>query len=276
MLNRIKTRLLGFWLLHLASRSRQRLLAHWTQGGTDLEGSEREHFDALSAAVDRSYYAARTSTRRREQLKHLCMGASSGVRWAEKYSARGFPDDLTPHIGMFGFIETALRDRKLSTVHQVACCSGREVAYYAERYPDLEFVGSDVDPEIVDWLRKHWVHLPNLRFEVLALELTAQRSWDVLDADLVIASGGLHYMDTASLHNFCAQARTRARYLTLSQPCNVHYAVSSAVESGPRVQLSWSHPYCHILQEHGWSLTEQVEFVPEPTLNAKNFSCWAE
>jgi SAM-dependent methyltransferase len=232
-------------------------------------------FTGLSHALDREYYDSATSTARREAIKGLCMGDESGVRWARQYLERGFPDRYTPLIAMFGELESRLASGLVASVHQVGCCSGREIAYFAKRFPEVAFTGSDSDPEIVDFLRTHWREVANLRFVQLRMESGDDAEMANLRADLVYASGGLHYMDPLSLQRFFSRARELSSALLLSQPLFRAYPAGEAKESSPRGQLSWNHPYPYFLQQTGWARVVWSEGLSEELPTLKNISAWA-
>jgi hypothetical protein len=262
---------------------RARLLATWTKGGTCLTPARKRLFDALAAALDREYYADETTTARREAIKRLCMGEDSGVAWAKAYLDRGFPDRFTPVLAMFGELERRLgaddaaggEARRIRSVHQVACCSGREIAYFAKRHPDVQFCGSDADPAVVEFLRHHWRDVPNLSFEVLRLECPDARSFAALASDLAYASGGLHYLDAASLHGFLARARDLVGSLLLSQPLDASFSSGGPPLSTPRRLLSWNHAYPAYLAEAGWTGIGWGESSVADLPGVKNIGAWA-
>jgi hypothetical protein len=256
--------------------ARAHLLAHWITGGTTLGPRGQWLFAGLSHALDREYYARTTSTDRREAIKALCMGVDSGVRWAKQYLKRGFPDPFTPMISMFGELESRLASGKVASVHQVACCSGREIAYFAKRYPQIAFTGSDADPAIVEFLREHWRELTNLSFACLRLEETEGTQMEALKSDLTYASGGFHYMDPESLQRFLARAHGLTRAMLLSQPLDRVYDTAAERDSKPRQQLSWNHPYPYYLAQAGWGHVSFSEGTTAELPSLKNISASAD
>lgn len=204
------------------------------------------------------------------------MGADSGVRWARQYFDRGFPDRFTPMIAMFAELEARLASGAVTRVHQVACCSGREIAYYARRFPGMAFTGSDADDSIVEFCRETWSDLPNLAFTRLRLEDTDAPGMRALEGDLVCASGGLHYLDPESLRRFFVRARELTHSFLLSQPLDRDYPVAEARESRPRRQLSWNHPYPHALREAGFARVRHSEASADDLPWVKNFSAAAD
>ena len=160
----------GEFIFRRAPGYRAHLLSFWTEGGSSLGPLEKWLFAGLSRAIDQRYYDAAASTKDRETIKALCMARSSAVKWARHYLSLGFPDRYTPALKMFDEIESLLASGSVQIVRQVACCSGREIAYFARRYPQIEFAGSDCDEALIDFLREHWKHLSNLTFDLVRLE----------------------------------------------------------------------------------------------------------
>jgi Methyltransferase domain len=265
----------GEFILCRAPGYRAHLLSFWTEGGSSLGRLEKWLFAGLSRAIDQRYYDAAASTKDRETIKALCMARSSAVKWARHYLSLGFPDRYTPALKMFDEIESLLASGSVQIVRQVACCSGREIAYFAGRYPQIEFVGSDCDEALIDFLRKHWEHLSNLTFDLVRLE-EELADGAKLKCDLLYASGGFHYLDPASLRRFLLRVRPLAGRLLLSQPMNRSYAVEKERDSQPRGQLSWNHPYPAFLREAGWTRIRVIEGLVEELPRLKNVAVFAE
>ena len=266
--------MVGRNILRSKSRIRSHLLQHWISGGVELHGFANWMFKGLVMAVDEQYYATTSSTELREHLKSLCMGDDSAIAWAESYLARGFPDAGTPFLPMFTRLQQLLATGSVKHAHQVACCSGRELAYYASRFPSIQFTGSDCDDGLVDFLNKHWDKVPNLEFVLVRLEQCSPL--DAVDCDLLIASGGLHYMDEQSLQQFFNRAHAFARMVYLSQPMDQDYNGEQAQHSSPRQQLSWNHPYPKMLRNAGWQDIDCEEGFNQDFPGLKNFAAFTQ
>jgi Methyltransferase domain len=266
----------GEFIFRRAPGYRDRLLSFWTEGGTKLGPLERWLFAGLSRAIDRRYYDAAASTAEREAIKGLCMAGSSAVKWARHYLSLGFPDRYTHALKMFDEIESLLASGTMQVVRQVACCSGREIAYFATRYPQVNFVGSDCDQVLVDFLREQWKHLSNLTFDLVRLEEVQQADGAGLKCDLLYASGGFHYLDPVSLRGFLRRVQRLAGRLLLSQPMSRSYAVEKERDSQPRGQLSWNHPYPAFLREAGWTNVRLIEGLVQELPQLKNVAVFAE
>lgn len=266
----------GEFIFRRAPAYRAYLLSFWTDGGSSLEPPEKWLFAGLSQAIDHRYYDAAASTKDRESIKALCMARSSAVKWARHYLSLGFPDRYTPALKMFDEIESLLASGSVQIVRQVACCSGREIAYFARRYPQIEFAGSDCDEALIDFLREHWKYLSNLTFDLVRLEEEHLADSAKLKCDLLYASGGFHYLDPASLRRFLLRVQPLAGRLFLSQPMSRSFAVQQERVSQPRGQLSWNHPYPAFLREAGWTGVRLIEGLVEELPRLKNVAVFAE
>jgi len=199
------------------------------------------------------------------------MAEESAVGWARQYLAKGFPEAQTPVIAMFDGIERVLASGAVRTVHQVACCSGREIGWFAKRYPEIEFVGSDCDEELVEFLNAHWDAVENLRFEILRMDQPPR----MMTCNLLFASGGLHYLDPDALACFFTWAVSRADRLYLSQPMDRDYDPETANGSSGRGLLSWNHPYRRMLLAAGYEAAGWKFGYLETLPQFKNYSAFA-
>ena len=125
-----KSAVLGTLIWVLTPWLRNQLLETWPSDGPAgrLRGLL---FRVLIQRVMNRYYDLSTSTSEREALKDLCIGREQGIRWAIHYADMGFPDEFTDRIPMFRMLEERLHGGDVSTVHQVASSSAREIAYFA-------------------------------------------------------------------------------------------------------------------------------------------------
>ncbi|MFM8831927.1 MAG: hypothetical protein ACKOHM_13100 [Spartobacteria bacterium] len=176
---------------------------------------------------------------------------------------------------MFPLLQGWFGSGEIRSAHQVACCSGREIAWFARNFPEIQFIGSDCDADLVSFLRGHWAGISNLDFIELHMDkpLSGQAR---IQTDLLYASGGFHYMDFDALVRFLAGARMIACRIALSQPLDRPFDAGARQPSTPRGMLSWNHPYPRLLEETGWKQIEWREgfFAELPTL--KNIATWAQ
>ena len=250
---------------------RTRLLSKWPEGGPQ-SATDKLIYQAVLKRVCSEYYNFATPTSRRETLKDLCMGQESGVVWAEDYASRGFPTEETAHIPMFHMLEECLSAGQIKTVHQVACGSGREIAYFAQRHPEMKFFGSDMDDAIVAASRERWQQIANLSFVVVRLDRLDASEQEYLRSDLVYASGGLQYLDEHALRRFLCVLLPLAGRILFNQPLAIDFLMREHSRSTPRGNFSWNHPYTQYLVDEGWlDVHYEIGFIEE-SFWAKNVS----
>jgi trans-aconitate methyltransferase len=261
-------------LLSRLSSLRPRLLKHWISGGTELTGRRRGCFNSLARSLDDAYYSPDATTIRREEIKQLCMGRDSGVAWAKRYLEKGFPEPQTANLPMFSILQKWFASGEIRSAHQVGCCSGREIAWFARHFPEIRFLGSDCDPAVVTFLKNFWAGIRNLDFMELHMDRPIPDAPGVC-TDLLYASGGFHYMDSTSLRHFFENIRKFAHRIALSQPLDRPFDAVQSEESTPRGMLSWNHPYPRLLAEAGWKGIEWREGFVAELPKWKNIAVWA-
>jgi hypothetical protein len=232
------------------------LLSQWPNRGPKgrlkhllYESVRREHM--------RRYYAAGKSTAERESLKSICMSGEQGAQWANYYAEIGFDEtsmDINPSYRM---VDERLSSGEISSFHQVGCSSGREVAYFARRYPSIQFTGSDMSDAIVKLCADRYADVPNLKFTLVRLERLNEPDLDRLTADMLFASGDLQYLDPDSFERFVDLTKGACKELISNQPVAASFLGSGEISSQPRNNFKWNHPYGSLFSRGGWNLLSE-------------------
>ena len=256
------TRALGACLLTLWPAARiERVLATWHLPERRT-GFERLAFPALFERWIATRYLAEPDPDRREALKDICMAGESGVSWAEHYEEtpirrEGKVGDLAFDAACpwFDGLEAALAAAppNARTV-QIGCSSGREMAHYAQRFPALSFLGTDIDPAIV--ARAARVHrLPNLRFEVARAHALMARIPEVPPL-ILYSNGALQYVQpehvAAMFQAFARRGRLRTIFGETWRPDGRPLGAHSRW----RGNFAWSHDYRDYAEEAGLAVRE--------------------
>lgn len=160
-------------------------------------------------------YLPQKNPDKRELLKSLAMGGNSGKNWAEMYDSRGL--EFSQGIGHLSYREAdplfdALDEILLQNVGrrlcvcQIGSSSGKEIAYFAKKYPEFSFLGTDIYREVVEYSAAHHGY-PNLTFELFSANNICERlnSLTSMDTVIVFSSGSLQYVQPEHLSNFFRQ-----------------------------------------------------------------------
>lgn len=185
---------------------------------------------------------------RREVLKDICMEGDGGIAWAEEYESR--PIDLSARYLGLNFGEThpwyQAMDRQLqetpnAVVLQIGCSSGREIAYFAPRFPGASFVGTDIDARIVQRAAERHP-LENAAFRIAR----AHELDDQIDPGkplIVFSSGSMQYVQPEHLSLMLERLKKRGNTtIILGEPWREDGA-SFGQHTRWRGNFSYSHDY---------------------------------
>ncbi len=169
-----------------------------------LSSFDRAVFLYVYTFWERFEYLKEKDPYKREAMKEYVMGGESGMAWAKHYQSE--PIDLDRQTGelsyreahpIFEILEKVIREKASNcdlAIFQVGCSSGREIAYFAEKFPDLTFIGTDIYDEVIDFASS--AHkLENLKFIKIAANNMAGQ-FDSIEADeiIVFTSGCLAFV----------------------------------------------------------------------------------
>ena len=285
----IAARLGGLWVSATWPREKiRRLLATWNLAAARSR-FETLVFDDVFSRWIRNVYLKETDPDAREALKYICMTGLGGVHWAESYDSHLL--DRSQRYGELGFDEAfpqfAAMDAILSrasagtTIVQIGCSSGREMAYFAQRFPRLSFIGTDIDEPIVERAGRAHPHA-NLQFKVArAHEIcraapggagrqdirpgaTDAAGLFILGAGapggeplILFASGSLQYVQPEHLEIMFNTIGRRGRTtLVLGEPWQEKGASIGRGHSRWRGNFSYSHDYRTYAERAGLKIIE--------------------
>ncbi len=212
--------------LPFLSRYKRHLLSTW-HDFDKRKGIDNLLFDPLFNFWIRFEYLREKDPDKRESLKELAMGGNSGRECAKQADAR--PLDFNAKIGdmtfkeafpMFGEIENILvrTKTKLITI-QVGSSSGREIAYFANKYPAHTYIGTDICQGIADYASSAHQR-ENLSFRTLSAQNISQLLSEYKNENILIFSrGALAYVQPEHLPLFFRSvANIPSAKILLSEP----------------------------------------------------------
>jgi len=219
---------LGTLICKLApfSRYKRYLLSTW-HDFDKRKGVDNLLFDPLFNFWIRFEYLREKDPDKRESLKELAMGGNSGRECAKQADA--IPLDFNAKIGdmtfneafpMFSEIENILgRVKTKLLVIQIGSSSGREIAYFAHKYPSHTYIGTDICQEIADYASSAH-QSKNLSFRTLpAKNISGLLSEYKNEKILIFSSGALAYVQPKHLPLFFHSiAKVPSAKILLSEP----------------------------------------------------------
>ena len=214
--------------------------------------------DLITRAALITYYSPDCSSSEREHIKAAVMtDPATSIEWATHYLREPVPQSVpecqsSPRYRMA--VDAIDSQHEVLHVHQVAASSGREIAALANMFPDRRFSGSDINDELVAWQNQTWSKPANLHFVRWDLN-SPTSSVCSLSPDLIVAYGGLQYLDQNTLRNFFGLLSRCGCQLVSVQPVQQGFDIHGD-ESAPRGSWSWSHPYVRLAKAQGLKVKE--------------------
>lgn len=248
-----------------------KLLATW-QDPDKRNSIENFFWSEFFAVWIRFEYLPEKNPDKRELLKSLAMGGNSGKNWAAMYNSRQL--DFSSRIGHLLFREAdplfdALDEILLQNVGrrlcvcQIGSSSGREIAYFAKKYPEFSFLGSDIYREVVENSSAHHGQ-PNLSFELFSAKNIYERlcSLTSLDAVIVFSSGSLQYVQPEHLSIFFSKlgAISNIQIVLVEPGSESGGSPDKLTGSVWRGNFSYTHDYRFYAEQAGF-LTSKSQII---------------
>jgi hypothetical protein len=206
-------------------------------------------------------YLKESDPEKREMLKSMAMGGNSGLNWARYYDE--VPLDFNEKIGhmtlqesnpLYDEIETICQKAKTKLVIiQIGSSSGREIAYFATKFPMFEYIGTDIYQEVLDY-SKNSHNLSNLTFLLYPAKDISQILSQYENSDVIVySSGSLQYVQPEHLRDFfISLVLHRNVRLIISEPANDSQGSPDRLKRSVwRGNFSYTHDYKYYAEEAG-------------------------
>ena len=169
---------------------------------------------------------------------------------------------------LWEFIESHLASTSGLTILQLGTSSGREIAYFAGKFPQHKFLGSDLSEKATARCNEHWKKIPNLRFVVL----DARRIEEFTPVpDICISSATICLLQPQRLDAFFQKiaAHWPHTIMCIDEPIggsycrgNLGFSLKLDTQSQPRGTANWSHNYCAVAKRAGFEVLLCTEHNP--------------
>ncbi len=194
---------------------------------------------------------------RREHLKEQCMGSSTGANWAKYYDQNPISDSDVESSLFYSKINEicTLIDELL--VIQIGCSSGREIYYYAKKYPRHIFIGTDIYQKVIEYASDNH-KLPNLRYtKSFAHEIQNLITNCMSKNILIISSGSLQYVQPEHITLFFTSLASCNCMIVLHEPANTLRGAPDQIEGSLyRENFSYTHNYKFYSEKAGFNTDE--------------------
>jgi hypothetical protein len=227
-------------------------------------GNNNRGVDKMLRFLFVDLYFPQLDRSKRWLIQKELMGGESGASWAEYYDRDShlFPPkpggvtigrlDWHDANKWFHWVSDFInehRDKELKVI-QIGASSGREIAYFANKFPDVSFVGTEISSHNVEFCKKRW-SFSNLEFE----ECDFNRTLDLCSGGnrvLLFSSGSLQYVFPEDLGDFLEKVRGYHGEISLilGEPVTIKANSINGSEKNykTRGNFSYSHDYPNVLK----------------------------
>lgn len=193
------------------SHYKKHLLSTWADV-KKRKGIDNFLFNRFFSIWIKFEYLKERNPDKRENLKELSMGGSSGKEWAKYYNTNPISSDFNTKRGHLSFREAAplfdeiegiLKNSKTDLlIIQIGSSSGREIAYFAAKYPGHTYIGTDTYQEIIDYSALSH-KFENLSFKKISAKDISQLLSEYKDRNMILFSScSLEYVQPEHLETF--------------------------------------------------------------------------
>jgi hypothetical protein len=223
--------------------------------------------------LEEEYYSEQ-DPEKREDLKSE-ITAPGSQKWARSYTDKGEIDLQRQHPNkkndlilsearpfykqLKSKLEQANKSNEIVLI-QGGSASGREIAWFAEQFPELRCVGIDAFQGAITHASQEYSY-ENLEFKKATIQGAEELISGYSDENDVImfTSGLFHFVQPEHAVEFFKFASKLSGFqLFLSEPVSLNSMSESAFpeESRPRKPFSWTHNYPKMIQEAGLNINE--------------------
>lgn len=205
----------------------------------------------------------------RLDIQTKLMGYEKGVMWAKGYQKIPFPPvrgsvmvgsldwhDACPFVNQLDKVLNSKENQ--ITVVQLGASSGREIAYFAKKYPRHHFIYTDVFDSVVDYASSIF-NLPNLDFITFSAEsIHVIASVAMNDQIVILSSGSAQFVHPELLdsmfYRLSHYVKRKRIHVIVHEPGNVLDGDPLSIEgSKPRDNFSYTHNYHFYAIRSGFS-----------------------
>jgi len=211
------------------------------------------------------FYVREKDPNIREEMKKLCSDGESCEKWFYIYKNR--PLDLD--IILYKDLEKRLREESNFIVVQLGSCSGREVAYFAKRFPEHEFIGIELYQPFIDLSNAEY-NLPNLSFELMpAVNISILMEKYKDKKFIFFSSGSMEYIQPEHIRGIFTDIKNYGAEIFLYEPI-VKKAIDE-IKSTYRGNFSFNHNYKYFAEYSGIKTLEMKTLRMEDNEFALNY-----
>ena len=238
----------------------------------------------LDIFFQREYFIKLKDKKKIRELTDLVLSGKEGKKWAQYYYEKHFKslDELKKKkIGniyanealpifekMIKFIRSNnLSEDKNTHIIQLGSSSGRDLEFFLNIFPKLNYISTDVNEEILDFQKEKYNYLNIRYFKCYAEDINkCIEFFDLFDKNIIFFSNSsLQYVNPFFLKEFFENLKNYKKFnLFLNEPVNLSFISDSKLISEYRGNISFSHKYDEYANNSNLKVIEKEKIKPYP------------
>lgn len=195
------------------------------------------------------------------KYRKLIVANESGNQWCETYRSRA--NEYEKKLSwFFEALEKLINSYGLTQIMQVGCAGGGELCHMAKRYPQIKFIGIDLNKNTIEKNRETYKEFTNIEF--IEGDIFTRDFFKEYMPQMVFTSGTAEYFTEDELINFIAKAKEEnVDIILFYEPITrTIFDYSEEIRSKPRGGMAFNHNYSFHLKQFDFWVSEDFEIWP--------------
>ncbi len=206
-------------------------------------------------ALDYLYYTDVTKYRK------LIVANEPGDHWCDIYRSR--MNEYEKKLSwFFERFDKLISSYGLIRIMQVGCAGGGELYQLSKKYPQIKFIGIDLNKNAIEKNRTFYKDLTNIEF--ITGDIFMDNFLKIYNPQLVFTSGTAEYFTEDELKKFIANVKKEDVNIVLFyEPITTtSFNYREDIQSKPRGGMAFNHNYSFYLKQFDFLVKEDFEILP--------------
>lgn len=196
------------------------------------------------------------------KYRNLIVAQEAGSRWCDIYRSRKNEYEKEVYR-FFEVLEELINSYGLTRIMQIGCAGGCELYYMAKRFPQIKFIGIDLNKNAIEKNREMYNDLTNIEF--IGGDIFAKDFLNAYSPQLVFTSGTAEYFTEDELKKFIDGAKKEnVNIILFYEPITkTTFNYTEDTRSKPRGGMAFNHNHSIHLKQFDFQVSEDFEIWPD-------------
>jgi SAM-dependent methyltransferase len=195
------------------------------------------------------------------KYRKLIVANEPGNQWCDIYRSR--TNEYEKKLSwFFEALEKLIDSYRLTQIMQIGCAGGGELYYLAKRFPQIKFIGIDLNKNAIDKNRELYKDISNIEF--ISGDIFTENFLNVYRPQLVFTSGTAEYFTEEELRKYIDSAKKEGVNIMLFyEPITISsFNYKEDTRSKPRGGMAFNHNYSFHMNQFDFQVSEDFENWP--------------